>query len=73
MKNKYYRLGTYSSREFVYNMTTQKKEIHYNFELIVSEDVINFLEMHDIKCYPNGDRVYKVNELEYINLGEYEK
>ena len=73
MISKKYKLGVYSSKRFVYNLTTRQVEMEYDLALIVSEDVINFLESHDIKLYSNGDRVYKVNEIEYINLGEYGK
>ena len=50
----------------------------YNFKseqdryIAVSKDVVLFLENHDVKHYPDGSRVYVVNNIEYKNLGKHE-
>ena len=68
MENKTIILGIYSSK--IYNIEKLRQE--YGQKLLVSKDVLNWLELHDIKVNEFGDRIYIVNAIEYINLGPNE-
>ncbi len=70
MENRY-KLGIYSTREIKYYIDLKTNKTEYIMCMIVDKSMIDFLEMHDITIKNNGDRVYVVNEIEYINLGEY--
>ena len=69
--NSKYVLGIYATRENKYFVDLGYSKVEYNSRLIVDKSVIDFLEMHDVRITEFGDRVYIVNAIEYINLGEY--
>ena len=51
----------------VYNIVTQKKE--YNVIMEVSEDVMQWLDLHDIKFDNKRNTIYICNEIEYMYIG----
>tara|TARA_R110000850_G_scaffold241454_3_gene366018 strand:- start:51 stop:572 length:522 start_codon:yes stop_codon:yes gene_type:complete len=56
----------------VYNVSTHREECTTQLE--VSEDVINWLEMHDVKIDAQGRKIYVCNQVEYRYLGpKFEK
>lgn len=67
--DKEYILGVYKS-EYI-EKDTKKRYNNVIFQpIIVSESIINWLNMHDVKYVNNYDKIYIVNSMEYIYLGE---
>ena len=51
----------------MYNIDSQKD--HYQI-VEVSDDVLDWLKMHDFRVDSEGNTVFKVNNVEYIYLGK---
>lgn len=47
----------------------ESKQVEYTHKIEVSQDVIDFLDQHDIKINSEGERIYIMNALEYIYIG----
>jgi len=60
-----HQLGIVAS--LAYDMTLQRED--YGAKIEVSEDVIEWLGLHDSKLDENGSRIYICNAIEYIYLG----
>lgn len=69
MKDKKYLLGVYDTKISVFDIESRRLNTVYKVNMIVSKDVIDWLEMHDTIITSEGDRLYKCNEVMYINLG----
>lgn len=50
-----------------FNMETQMQD--YTMKILVSEDVYQWLECHDIEYTEARERVFLYNNLRYIDLG----
>lgn len=58
-------LGAIGSK--VYNMDTRQED--YAVKMLVSNDVIDWLECHDVKIDSKGRKIYVCNQVEYLYLG----
>lgn len=50
-----------------YNLETEEKD--YMSKILVTEDIIDWLDSHDVRIDSFGRKVYICNEIEYIYLG----
>ena len=53
----------------VYNLDKNIQE--YRTQVIVSDDVFNWLNNHDIEITGQGQKIFIVNKIRYIYLGIY--
>lgn len=60
-----YLLGIVAS--FSHDMDKQRGD--YMTQMIVSQDIINWLDAHDTRVDSLGRKIYICNEIEYIYLG----
>ena len=58
-------LAVYANK--AYNLDSKQEE--YTTKIIVSQDVIDFLDIHDIEMTSKGERLYIMNNMKYIYLG----
>lgn len=61
-----YVLGVLSSRF----LDKEENKIEYGQKVFVSEDVVNFLNNHDIYKSEYGEKVFAVNRVHYVFLGQ---
>jgi len=60
-----YILGVYGKT--AYNLYSHQHE--YTTKILVSQDVLDFLNNHDIEITSKGERLYIMNNVKYIYLG----
>lgn len=60
-----YILGVESSLS--YNLEAGKKE--YTTKLLVSQDVLDWLNNHDTEISEKGERIYIMNKIRYVFIG----
>lgn len=58
-------LGVVASKEV--NLNTQRED--YALKIEITKDVLDWLNMHDIRLDEVGNTIYKCNAIEYIYLG----
>lgn len=63
--NSIYLLGVEGSKSF----DLIRQEQSYLMKLEISEDVRNWLLMHDVEVQSNGSRVFICNKVRYVDLG----
>lgn len=61
-----YVLGVLSSRF----MDKEENKIEYGQKILVSGDVVNFLNNHDVYKSEYGEKVFAVNRVHYVFLGQ---
>lgn len=60
-----HQLGVLGSQ--CYNITEQRTD--YTKKVIISDEVLNWLKMHDTYVQKDGTSVFVVNKVEYVYLG----
>jgi hypothetical protein len=58
-------LGILSSK--TYDLETKKED--YMIKIVVSEDVYNWLNMHDLEVNPERQKIFICNQVKYVDLG----
>ena len=51
----------------IYNMTTKKTECA--IQMVVSDEILSWLEAHDKKINKDGETIYVCNAVRYVYLG----
>ncbi len=46
-----------------------KGEEDFAYKLVVSDDIITWLEMHDMRVDERGNKIFVCNAVEYVYLG----
>lgn len=62
-------LGIVASK--AYNMEEKRED--YSLKIKVSDEILQFMNRHDVKVSATGSRIYVYNQIEYIYLGIYSK
>lgn len=62
-----YLLGVKGSKYY----DLDKKKEDYSVKIVVSEEIYDFMNNHDVICEKDGRKVFKYNNIEYIDLGTY--
>jgi hypothetical protein len=53
--------------DLIYNLDTGLQE--YKTKIVVSEDVFNWLNNHDVEITQKGEKIFIMNKIRYVYLG----
>lgn len=65
----YHLLGVMGSLQYF----PEIQQEDFTLKIKVSEDVLEWLNAHDVKLSPEGSRIYVCNNIEYMYLGPVEE